>query len=111
MLSAEELEKRALDTLARLHEEHAEYKELSLKQATAENTARYQRALAYLAASGPVAERDAKADVNSRDPQDLANILKARMRATSSFLETLRGELSVYQSLMKELRTEWEMNR
>ncbi len=110
-MNAADLNVQLLDAVAALRESQADLEERSKDYALAEKLYRREKATAYLATHGTVAEREAMAEraINEdRYRRDMAEGLKL------SGLEAVRGNravLSAIQTLAALYRTEAEFDR
>jgi len=89
----------------------AEYDRAIREDAEADRAARVAKASAYLAASGPVAERQAHVDQTTADLQHRARLAEGLKRSASSAVESRRQWLSALQSLASLQKAEAALAR
>jgi len=110
-LNPDELESSLLTCLAKLQESHNEYDRLLEMEVEYNNRYHKAKALAYLAAEGTQLAREAQRDIQTAEVGDLYRIAESRAKAARSRIETLRQELSIYQSLLNVMRSEMGLAR
>lgn len=87
----------------------AEYQRAIEEDAEADRASRVAKASAYLAASGPVAERQAHVDQTTADVQHRARLAEGLKRSASSAVESKRQWLSALQSLASLSKAEAQL--
>ena len=80
-----------------------------VEDADADRAAKLAKATAYLAASGPVAERQAHVDQATADVQHRARLAEGVKRSAFSALDSKRQWLSALQSLASLTRAEAQL--
>lgn len=90
---------------------HDELRRCSYEYASAENAYRKAKALAYLAADGPVAQREAVVDTKCESERYHAHLAEGLRSAALEAVRSHRAQLSAIQSLMNAVRSELELAR
>jgi hypothetical protein len=110
-LNPDELESSLLTCLAKLQEAHNEYERTLEMKVDYQNRFYKAKAIAYLNAEGTQMAREAKRDLETSEVGDLFRIAESRAKAMGERIDTLRQELSVYQSLLNVMRSEMGLAR
>ena len=89
----------------------AALREASVRHAQADHHYRKSRAIAYLQASGTVAERDAHADIETAEGRLDRDLAAGEAEAAREAVRARRTQLSAVQSLLNAHRAEAEFSR
>lgn len=110
-LNPGELESCLLTCLSKLQEAHSEYERTLDMEVEYQNRFYKAKAIAYLNATGTQMAREATRDLETSEVGDMYRIAESRAKAMKLRIDTLRQELSVYQSLLNVMRSEMGMAR
>lgn len=111
LVNAIELARQLVDAKREIDAALEQYEEAIYADAEADRAAKLAKATAYLAASGPVAERQAQMDEATADVQYKARLAEGLKRAAAQTVESKRQWLSALQSLASLTRAEAALAR
>ena len=101
-----ELEQNLLATVKELRDANDALEAHSKWYAVADHKYRHAKAVAYLAASGPVKERESHVDKVCGPEREAAHTAEALMNAAKEKVRSLQAELSAYQTIAGLIRAE-----
>lgn len=104
-----ELTQALLSTAADLRTANEELYKLSVEWAHAEDEYRKAKAIAYLAASGTINERNAHVDKVCSSERLKAHLAEAEKEAKKKLVESLQAQLSALQTIAGMLRAEMNL--
>lgn len=110
-LTPAQLVAHLLDRSRQLDAAHDELRRCSYEFAQAENAYRKAKALAYLAAEGPVAERQAIVDSKCESERYHAHLAEGLRSAALECVRSQRAQLTALQTIMNATRSELELAR
>jgi hypothetical protein len=100
-----------LERSRQLDAAHDELRRCSFDYASAENQYRKAKALAYLAAEGPVAERQAVVDTKVENERYHAHLAEGLRVAALESVRSRRAQLTAVQTIVNATRSELELAR
>jgi hypothetical protein len=104
-----ELTEALMQTAADLRQANDDLYKLSVEWAHREDAYRKAKAVAYLAASGTVAERSAHVDKVCSDERLKAHLAEAEKEAKRELVKSLQAQLSALQTIAALMRAEMNL--
>lgn len=98
-----------MDTAAGLRQANDELYQLSVEWAHAEDKYRKAKSVAYLAASGTVAERNAHVDKVCSEDRLKAHLAESTKEAKKELVRSLQAQLSALQTIAALIRAEMHL--
>lgn len=109
LVTVERLEMELVRLSGLLEDATAEFKERATEEARLESAYRKAKAVAYLSATGPVAERQAQVDKVCNEDQGKFYHARALKDAQTELLRSLRAQLDAWRTIAASHRAETEL--
>lgn len=104
-----ELTQALMETAADLRAANSDLYKLSVEWAHAEDAYRKSKAVAYLAASGTINERNAHVDKVCSEDRLKAHLAEAEKEAKKELVKSLQAQLSALQTVAALMRAEMHL--